>query len=82
MIQQLVNVSPTSCTDLSATYQGKTFSFSCGKLLWGHTGVSQFNDFYNLVVGGMLCYWIIRDLFLTIEALKDPDNDKVEVMSL
>lgn len=82
MINGLVNVSSTSCTDLTGTYQNTTFTVPCGKLLWGHTGVSQFNEFYNLVVGGALCYWIIRDLFLTIEALKDPDNDKVEVMSL
>lgn len=82
MIQQLVNVSPTSCTDLTGTYQNTTFSFACGKLLWSHNGISQFNEFYNLVVGGALCYWIIRDLFLTIEKLKDPNNDKVEVMAL
>lgn len=82
VIQSLVNVSPTSCQDLSIVYQGKNISLPCGKIFWGHEGFSSLNDFYNLVVGGMFAYLIIKNLFLIIEKLKDPDNDKVEVLEL
>lgn len=82
IIQRLINVNPTSCSALSTTYHNKTISMECGQIFWGHTGFSEFNVFYNMVVGGAFCYLIIKDLFLTIEKLKDPDNDKVEVMDL
>lgn len=82
IIQQIINVNPTNCQPLSTTYHNKTISLPCGAIFWGHTGFSQFNDFYNMVVGGLFCYLIVKDLFLTIEGMKDPDNDKVEVMDL
>ncbi len=82
VIQNLVNVSPTSCQDLTITYHEKTITMPCGKIFWGHEGFNPLNDFFNLVVGGMFAYLIIKNLFLMIEQLKNPDNDKVEVMDL
>lgn len=82
VVQGLVNVSPTSCQDLSINYNNKTITLPCGRIFWGHSGFSSFSDFYNLVVGGLFAYLIIKNLFLIIEKLKDPDNDKVEVMDL
>lgn len=68
------------CTPLTAIYKGKTISLSCGTEFWSKaTGIKEF---LNLVEGGLLCYLIIRKLYLLVQDLKNPDNDRVEVMKL
>lgn len=68
------------CSPLTTTYKNKTISLSCGTEFWSKaTGIKEF---LNLVEGGLLCYLIIRKLYLLVQDLKNPDNDRVEVMKL
>lgn len=68
------------CTSLTATYEGKEFSVPSGCDFWSR--ITDVQDFLNLVEGGMLCYLIIRKMFLLVQSLKNPEEDRVEVMDL
>lgn len=69
-----------TCTPLTATYEGKEISLQCGTEFWGQLGTLK--TFLNLTYGGILCYLIAVKLFKLVNNLKDPNNDKVEVMDL
>lgn len=71
-----------SCVAPGATYKGQSFSLPCGSMLWSREGGSDFRNFLNIFYGGFLAYFVIRSLFLDIEKLKNPNNDKVEVEKL
>lgn len=70
------------CVAPSGTYKGKTFSFPCGNILWDKDTTGQFKLFINLIYGGFLCFGIVKSLFKDVNNLKNPDNDKVEVIDL
>lgn len=76
-INQMLN---TSCNPMTATFKGKELSLPCGYEFWAKMGPIQ--DFINLVLGGLLCYRIIIKLYKLIEKLKNPEDDRVEVMNL
>lgn len=69
-----------SCTPLQATFKGKDISLQCGTDMWNKLG--GIKEFLNLVLGGLLCYRICLKIFNIVQNLKNPDNDKVEVMDL
>lgn len=69
-----------SCSPLSATYQGQKIELPCGYDFWSKMTVIK--EFINLTLGGILCYNIIRKLYKLIENMKNPDDDRVEVMKL
>lgn len=71
-----------TCVAPGATYKGKSFSLPCGSMLWSREGGQDFRNFLNIFYGGFLVYFVIRSLFLDIEKLKNPNNDKVEVEKL
>ncbi len=71
-----------TCVAPGATYKGQSFSLPCGSMLWTRPGGEDFRNFINIFYGGFLAYFVIRSLFLDIEKLKNPDNDKVEVEKL
>lgn len=68
------------CTPLSATWKGKTISFQCGYSFWQR--LTGFQTFLNVALDGLLCYRILAKLFKLIEKLKNPNDDRVEVMDL
>lgn len=70
------------CVSPGATYKGKSFSLPCGSMLWSREGGQDFRNFLNVLYGGFLVYLVICSLFLDIENLKNPNNDKVEVEKL
>ena len=72
----------TTCTAPTATYKGSTFSLPCGSILWNQEGASALKTFINLIYGGLICYGIVKSLFKDVNDLKNPENDKVEVMNL
>lgn len=72
----------TTCTAPTATYKDSTFSFPCGSILWNQEGASALKTFINLIYGGLICYGIVKSLFKDVNDLKNPENDKVEVMNL
>lgn len=69
-----------SCSPLSATYQGQKIELPCGYDFWSN--MTAIKEFINLTLGGILCYNIIRKLYKLIENMKNPDDDRVEVMKL
>ena len=68
------------CSPLTATYEGKEISLQCGTEFWSKLGALK--TFLNLTYGGILCYLIATKLFKLVNNLKNPNNDKVEVMDL
>lgn len=72
----------TTCTAPTATYKGSTFSLPCGSILWNQEGAESFKTFINLIYGGLVCYGILKSLFKDVNDLKNPDNDRVDVMDL
>lgn len=69
-----------TCTPLSTTFKGKEISLQCGTELWGR--LTGLKEFLNVVLGGYICYRICIKLFKLIQNMKNPDNDRVEVMDL
>lgn len=69
-----------TCNDLSVEYKGSTTTLPCGTTFWNQ--ISPIRDFLNITLGGLICYQIVRKLFLLIQKIKNPDDDRVEVMSL
>lgn len=69
-----------NCSPLTATYKGKEISLPCGYDFWEKMPTIQ--EFINITLGGLLCYKIICKLYRLIENLKNPDDDRVEVMKL
>lgn len=69
-----------NCSPLTATYKGKEISLPCGYEFWAK--MPAIKEFINLTLGGLLCYNIIRKLYHLIENMKNPDDDRVEVMKL
>lgn len=85
-INSLLNYSNVnSCTDLSInfTLKGKetTFTLPCGKLFWSKVNASMTSTI-QILVYGLCTYAILKRLFKDIEALKNPNNDRVDVMDL
>lgn len=70
------------CVQPSATWKGATISLPCGDMLWSRTGASDLKNLVNVFYGGFICYYAIRKLFMMIEGLKDPTQDKIEVTDL
>lgn len=70
------------CTPVSISVYNKQIQLPCGSTFWGRQDVATFKVTYNTIIGGFLCYCILRNLFILIHNMKDPDNDKVEVMDL
>ena len=76
-INQMLN---KNCSPMSATYKGKKIELPCGYDFWAK--MPQIQDFLNVVLGGMLCYNILKKLYKLIERLKNPEDDRVDVMDL
>lgn len=68
------------CTAMTGTYEGTEFSLPSGCDFWSR--IKGVQDFLNVVEGGMLCYLIIRQMFFLVQSLKNPEEDRVEVMDL
>lgn len=69
-----------TCVDLTGSYKGKEFSIPSGCDFWSR--IPDVKNFLNVIEGGLLCYLIIRKMFYLVQRLKNPEDDRVEVMSL
>lgn len=52
-----------------------------GCILWNNAPIIVIN-LWNIFACGLASYYILKDLFKIVENLKNPDNDKVEVIDL
>lgn len=68
------------CTPQTATWKGQTISIDCGYDFWNR--LSTFKQFLNVALDGLICYRILVKLFKLIESIKNPEDDRVEVMDL
>lgn len=73
----------SSCSNLNLpNIMGATNAYlPSGCILWDNAP-SEVITLWNTLIIGLGSYFILRDLYKTIHDLKDPDNDKVEVMDL
>lgn len=69
-----------TCSPIKGSYRGKEFSLPCGNTFWSE--MPDVKQFLNIVLGGFLCYGILAKLYLLIDRLKDPEDDRVDVMKL
>jgi len=79
----LVRKSTQSCEPLVLTSFDKDITLPCGDtLFWGRSEVASFRTVWNLLIGGSFLFFLLSKVFKTIENIKDPESDKVEVMKL
>lgn len=71
-----------TCVPFSVELMGETMSLPCGDLLWDRDGAQALKAFANLIFGIPILYGILIGFYKTIENLKDPNKDKVEVTKL
>lgn len=71
------------CTPINMTVLDKPITLPCGDtLFWNKSGVSSFRIIWNILLGGPILYALLVKLFNTIERLKNPDDDRIEVAKL
>lgn len=54
----------------------------CLSSIWSKTSFSNVINTASVLINGFICYKLLLNLFYFFKDLKDPDNDKVEVMDL
>lgn len=57
-------------------------SIPCLSSIWSSTSFAGIINTASLIINGIICYKLLSSLFLFFKQLKDPDDDKVEVMNL
>lgn len=58
------------------------FTIPCLSSIWSSTSFAGIINTASLIINGIICYKLLTSLFLFFKELKDPDDDKVEVMNL
>lgn len=80
---RLINSFDTSvCTAPSIPILGTNFTLPCGQFFWGREDISEFKEIYQIIIYGILCYYIGIDIIRTIQHLKNPDDSKLNVIDL
>ena len=82
MISTLINDSSTD--DICVNWHNKQICLPNGKLVWSHSSplLSTFKSFFQMVVGGLLCWKMLRGIVKTIETSLDPTQNGIEVLKL
>lgn len=79
----LNNMSNGVCQPFEINLLGTTLSLPCGdSIFWGRQDVQSFKLWWNMFFGGILCYGLGISIYHSIKSLKDPNDDKVEVIKL
>lgn len=82
MIKRFINPLPTCYSVGEFAIMGTPVSLPCANKFLSEKGMDRFVYYYNLIMGGLIAYGACRGLFKTIQDLKNPDDDKIEVMDL
>lgn len=59
-----------------------TITIPCLSSIWLSTPFASIINTASLIINGIICYKLLSSLFIFFKELKDPDDDKVEVMNL
>lgn len=82
-INALNKINSGTCNPVSINIKGTEFKLECGgDVFWNKPGVSNFKKIWQILASGLICYGIGRSIVRTINKLKDPTNDKLEVVDL
>lgn len=79
--------------DLCTTFRGQNICLPSGDILWKRTGchdnapfgcgdLSALKDFFQLVAGGSIVYYLLRRLVDAVEKGLDPSSTRVDLMKL
>ena len=80
---RLVNSLNRQCSPVSFNIFNKDITIPCGdSLFWGRNDVQTFRTLWNVLFGGLIIYRLLVKMFKSIEKMKDPTNDSVEVINL
>jgi len=72
-----------TCKPISMKVLDKEITLPCGDtLFWNKPSVKSFRVIWNLLLGGPILYFLLIKLFRVIEGLKNPDDDRIEVLDL
>lgn len=71
------------CKPIVIDVLGKNITLPCGDtLFWDRPDVKTFRAIWNVIVCGPILYYLLIKLYKVIEGLKNPDDDRIEVVDL
>lgn len=78
-----INKLTSSCQPVTFSVLDEPIELPCGDtLFWNKEGVQSFRLIWNILVGGPILFLLLKKLFKVVESLKNPDDDRIEVMDL
>lgn len=81
-LSALMKITDT-CTPIKINVLEKEITLPCGDtLFWNKPNVESFRIIWNILIGGPILYALLVKLYHVIEGLKNPDDDRIEVMKL
>ena len=80
---RFVNKITATCEPINFKMWNKDISLPCGDtLFWGKSEVKPLRDVWNILFGGGFLYMLMLKLYRTVQNLKNPDDDRIEMMDL
>lgn len=78
-----INKLTSACQPVSFNVLDEPIELPCGDtLFWNKEGVQSFRLIWNILVGGPILFLLLKKLFKVVENLKNPDDDRIEVLDL
>lgn len=78
-----INKLTSACQPVTFSVLDEPIELPCGDtLFWNKEGVQSFRLIWNILVGGPILFLLLKKLFKVVESLKNPDDDRIEVMDL
>lgn len=78
-----INKLTSTCQPVTFSVLDEPIELPCGDtLFWNKEGVQSFRLIWNILVGGPILFLLLKKLFKVVESLKNPDDDRIEVMDL
>lgn len=78
-----INKLTSTCQPVTFSVLEEPIELPCGDtLFWNKEGVQSFRLIWNILVGGPILFLLLKKLFKVVESLKNPDDDRIEVMDL
>lgn len=78
-----INKLTSACQPVSFNVLEEPIELPCGDtLFWNKEDVQSFRLIWNILVGGPILFLLLKKLFKVVENLKNPDDDRIEVLDL
>jgi hypothetical protein len=79
---QSLSSAKCSAVDLPLPFVDEDLTLPCMSTIYSSMFGTTFLTLYQTITTGVIAYWIVVDLFATVKAFKDPDEDRIEVAKL